>query len=224
MSAFTVAILAGGNSSRMGTDKSFVPLRGRPIIGHVLERVSGLGQNETILIVNRPDDYAHMGLPMFSDVIPDKGSLGGIYTAIYHSRSDSTLVLACDMPLVNPSLLRHMIALCSEGGGPYDVVVPRVDGHPQGLHAIYSRRCLEPIRECLDADRLKVIGFYDRVRVRYLDPPEYARFDPQGLSFQNINTPDELQAVQRLIDGVPPATSPAKTLAAAANPPGEDQG
>jgi molybdopterin-guanine dinucleotide biosynthesis protein A len=208
MPAFTVAILAGGNSSRMGMDKSFVSLGGRPIIGHVLERVSGLGQNETILIVNRPDDYAHMGLPMFSDVIPGKGPLGGIYTAIHHSGSHFTLVLACDMPLVNPSLLRHMIALCSEVGGPYDVIVPRVDGHPQGLHAIYRRSCLEPIRECLDADRLKVIGFYDRVRVRYLDPLEYARFDPHGLSFQNINTPDELRAVQGAIDGNPSSDRP----------------
>jgi molybdopterin-guanine dinucleotide biosynthesis protein A len=200
MSPFTVVILAGGKSSRMGTDKSFVPLLGRPMIEHVLERVADLGQSETILIANRPDDYAHLGLPIFSDVIPDKGSLGGIYSAIHYSRSDSALVLACDMPLVNPPLLRYMIGLRGEEGGPYDVIVPRVEDHPQGLHSIYSRLCLEPIRECLDADRLKVIGFYDQMRVRYLDSPEYARFDPQGLSFQNINTPDELRAAQRLID------------------------
>lgn len=199
MSPLTVAILAGGKSSRMGTDKSFVPLLGRPMIEHVLERVAGLGQDETILVVNQPEEYAHLGLPMFSDVIPDKGVLGGIYTAIHYSRSDSTLVLACDMPLVSPPLLRYMIALTSEDGGPYDVIVPRVEGHPQGLHAVYGRSCLDPIRECINADRLKVIGFYDRVRVRYLDPPEYARFDPQGLSFQNINTPDELRTVQQLI-------------------------
>jgi molybdopterin-guanine dinucleotide biosynthesis protein A len=93
-----------------------------------------------------------------------------------------------------------MIALRDEEGGPYDVIVPRVEDHPQGLHAIYSRSCLEPIRECIGADRLKVIGFYDRMRVRYLDVAEYARFDPQGLSFQNINTPDELRAAQRLVD------------------------
>jgi len=184
----------------MGTDKSFVPLLGRPMIEHVLERVADLGQDETILVVNRPEEYVHLGLPMFSDVIPDKGSLGGIYTAIHSSRNDFTLVLACDMPLVNPSLLRYMIAVSSEDSGPYDVIVPRVEGHPQGLHAIYGKSCLDPIRECIDADRLKVIGFYDRVRVRYLDAPEYARFDPQGLSFQNINTPDELRAAQQMIE------------------------
>jgi molybdopterin-guanine dinucleotide biosynthesis protein A len=200
MSSFTVAILAGGKSSRMGTDKSFVPLLGRPMIEHVLERVADLGQRETILIVNRPDDYAHLGLPMFGDVIPDKGSLGGIYSAIHCSRSDSTLVLACDMPLVNPPLLRYMIALRGEEGGPYDVIVPRVEDHPQGLHAIYSRSCLESIRACIDADHLKVIGFYDQMHVRYLDAAEYARFDPQGRSFQNINTPDELRAAQHLVD------------------------
>jgi len=200
MSAFTVAILAGGKSSRMGTDKSFVPLLGRPLIEHVLERIADLGQSETILIANQPDGYTYLGLPTFGDVIPDKGSLGGIYSALYHSRSDATLVLACDMPLVNPSLLKYMLSLRGEEGGPYDVIVPRAKGHPQGLHAIYSRSCREPIREAIDADHLKVIGFYDRVRVRYLDPPEYARFDPQGLSFQNINTPDELRVAQQLVN------------------------
>lgn len=190
----TVAINAGGKSSRMGTDKSFVPVLGKPMIEHVLDRVRGLGQDETIVITNRLEDYAHLGLPLFSDVLPDKGSLGGIYSAVAHSQHEYTLVVACDMPFLNPDLLRHMIALIGEPGGPYDVIVPRVDEHPQGLHAIYSKGCLSPIRARLEADRLKVIGFYDQVRVRYLDPAEYQRFDPQGRSFLNINTPDELRA------------------------------
>lgn len=181
----------------MGTDKSFVPLLGKPMIEHILARVRDLGQDETILITNRPGDYAQLGLPMFTDVIPDKGALGGIYTAIHASQSDYTLVLACDMPFLNADLLRYMIALRSE---PYDVFVPRVEDYPQGLHALYHKACLLPIRARLDADRLKVIGFYDQVRVRYLDPPEWSRFDPQGLSFHNINTPEELLAAQQLID------------------------
>jgi molybdopterin-guanine dinucleotide biosynthesis protein A len=103
------------------------------------------------------------------------------------------------MPFVNADLLRYMIALRDEDGGPYDVIVPRVDDYPEGLHAIYSRACLEPIRAQIDANRLKVIGFYDQVRVRYVDPPEWSPFDPQGLSFRNINTPEELEAAQALI-------------------------
>lgn len=193
--SLTIAINAGGQSSRMGTDKAFVDIFGQPLIEHIIGRVAGLGQAETILITNRPDDYAHLGLTMVGDVLPDKGSLGGIYTALHHSQAAYTLVVACDMPFLNPALLRHMIALCD--GDHYDVIVPRVEGYPQGLHAIYSKNCLEPIRARLDADRLKVIGFYDDVRVRYIDEPEYAPFDPDGLSFSNVNTPEELEEARQ---------------------------
>ncbi len=196
MPSFTIAIIAGGKSSRMGTDKSFVPLLGKPMIEHVLASVSDLGQHETILITNRPDEYAHLHLPMFADVIPDQGSLGGIYTALYHSQNPDVLTLACDMPFLNPDLLRYMVALRAEDA--YDVIVPRVDDHPQGLHALYSKTCLPFIRAKIDANRLKVISFYDDVRVRYLEPPEWSRFDPRGLSFHNINTPEELQAAQHI--------------------------
>ena len=190
----TVALIAGGQSSRMGTDKSFVTLAGKPLIEHLMARVDGLGK--TILITNRPDDYAHLGLPMYTDVIPDKGSLGGIYSAIHHSGSEWTLTLACDMPFVRAELLQHMISLRDD---ETDVIVPRVENYPQGLHALYRRTCLEPIRAKIEADRLKVIGFYGDVRVRYLDEPEYEPFDPAGLAFFNVNTPEDLeQAHQRI--------------------------
>ena len=186
--------MAGGESSRMGTDKAFVEILGKPLIEHLLERVADVGQEETLLVTNRPDDYAYLGLPMYTDVLPGKGSLGGIYTAVYHSSSPHTLVVACDMPFVHPAMLRYMAGLRES----YDVVVPRVKGYPQGLHAIYSKGCLGPIRERLEADRLKVIGFYGAVRVRTMDEDEYARFDARGLMFYNVNTPDELAEARRL--------------------------
>ncbi|MDQ7024619.1 MAG: molybdenum cofactor guanylyltransferase [Anaerolineae bacterium] len=195
---FTIAISAGGKSSRMGTDKSFVNILGKPLIEHIIERVADVGQEETILITNRLADYAHLTLPMYSDVLPDKGSLGGIYSAIYHSKCEYTLVIACDMPFVSTDLLRFMAMLRDDD--PYDVIVPRVDKYPQGLHALYSRRCLEPIRKRLDADRLKVIGFYDDVRVRYIDEEEYVQFDEKGLAFYNVNTPEDLKKARKLAE------------------------
>jgi molybdopterin-guanine dinucleotide biosynthesis protein A len=200
---FTVAIIAGGKSSRMGTDKSFVVLDGKPLIEHVLSHVADLGQDETILITNRPDDYAHLNLPMYGDVIPEKGSLGGIYTAIHYSRSLYTQVIACDTPFVKPDLLRHLLALRAAPDGPFDVIVPRVKAYPQGLHGLYSKDCLAPIRERIDADRLHVIGFYTKVRLRYVDEEEYAPFDPIGVSFFNINTPEELAQAHRIAAGEP---------------------
>lgn len=196
-SQFSVIIIAGGESSRMGTNKAFVKLGGRPLIEHVLERVAPLGQDETLLITNRPDEYLHLDLPMYSDVLPDKGALGGIYTAIHYSQYDHALVVACDMPFVNTALLEYMLSLRAG----FDVVVPIVDRHPQGLHAIYSKNCLGPIRQRLETNHLKVIGFYDDVRVRYLEPAEYQPIDPQGLSFFNVNTPDELEQARQHLKG-----------------------
>ncbi|MBZ0318490.1 MAG: molybdenum cofactor guanylyltransferase [Anaerolineae bacterium] len=193
--SLTLAIMAGGKSSRMGTDKSFVTMLGKPLIEHLLDRLADLGEDERILITNRPNDYATLGLPMFADVLPDKGSLGGIYTAITYSQSEYTLVIACDMPFANPALLKYMMGLCD---GTHDVIVPRVDNYPEGLHAIYSQACLAPIRKRLDADQLKVMGFYGDVRVHYLDEAEYQSFDPKGLSFFNVNTPQELEEARRL--------------------------
>ncbi len=185
----------------MGTDKAFVTLHGRPLIQHLLERVADLGQRETFLVTNRPADYAHLGLPMFTDVLPGKGSLGGIYTALQVSRSAYTFVLAVDMPLVRPALLRYMVGLCAEDA--YDVIVPCVEGHLEGLHAIYGKGCLAPIQQQLEADRLKVIAFYDAVRTRLVEDEEHRRFDPAGGSFFNVNTPTDLAEAARLYDADP---------------------
>jgi molybdopterin-guanine dinucleotide biosynthesis protein A len=189
---FTAAVIAGGKSSRMGQDKSFVHVGGIPMIERVIAALRAINPAELILITNKPDAYAHLNLTMHADVLPEKGSLGGIYTAIYHTPSPYTLVAACDMPFLNPAVLRYLIEGQSEENAPYDVVVPRVDDYPEPLHALYSKACLEPIRVRLEADQLKVIGFYESVRVRYVEESEWRAIDPDGRSFKNINTPDEL--------------------------------
>ena len=191
MTPLTIAIQAGGKSSRMGTDKSFVPFLGRPMIEVVRERVEGLG-DELIIVTNKPDAYAYLGLPMFGDDYPDTGPLGGIYTAVRHACHTHTLVVACDMPWLNRPLLEYMVGLREAA----DVVVPRWDKFPEPLHAVYSKTCLEPMREKLEAGVLKITAFYGRVSLRFVEREEIARFDPEGRSFVNVNTPDDLAAQQ----------------------------
>ncbi|MYE27774.1 MAG: molybdenum cofactor guanylyltransferase [Chloroflexi bacterium] len=195
-SPFSLAIIAGGRSRRMGRDKAFVELGGKALIERVIERSAGLGQAETILITNQPAQYAHLGLPMHGDILPDKGSLGGIYTALARAKSPDVLMLACDMPFVNTDLLLYMVEQCRDD---IDIVVPRVAGYPQGLHAIYKKTCIAPIAEQLAANRLKIIRFYDQMRVRYLDEADCAPFDPLARSFANLNTPEELAEAERLL-------------------------
>jgi molybdopterin-guanine dinucleotide biosynthesis protein A len=191
-SDLTVAILAGGKSSRMGMDKSFVRFRGRPLIEAVMEKVNGLG-DELILITNKPDDYAHLGLPMFGDVYPDHGSLGGIFTAIKAAAHPYTLVVACDMPWLNRSLLQYMISLRATA----DVIVPRWQKFPEPLHAIYGKACLDPIEANLKARRLKITGFFGRVRVSFVEPEAIARYDAEGRSFANINSVQDLLDLEK---------------------------
>ncbi len=191
--SLTVAILAGGKSSRMGADKALLRVRQRPLIEDLIEGLEGLGA-ELILVTNKLGDYAYLGRPMFSDVLPDKGALGGIYTALHYSSQPHTLCVACDMPFVVRPFLDHLLSLIPEG----DAIVPRINGEAEPFRAIYSRACLGPIRAALDAGQMRVISFFPDVRVRFVDEAEIERFDPQRLSFFNMNTPAELEAARRL--------------------------
>jgi len=190
----TVAILTGGQSSRMGTNKAFTRVGGVPIIERILQRVSDLGE-ETILITNTPGDYAHLGMPSYPDRIPGKGPLGGLYTAISEAHYPYVLAVSCDQPFLNPILLQ---ALIDQRGG-VDVVVPLDrDDYPQSMHAVYGKGCLPAIQESIDADKLKMIGFFPQVHVRKVSGEDIDRYDPQRISFVNVNTPDDLAEANRL--------------------------
>ncbi|MBK8905921.1 MAG: molybdenum cofactor guanylyltransferase [Anaerolineaceae bacterium] len=187
-SRLTVAIMAGGKSSRMGTDKSFVLFEGRPMIEVVRDTVAGLG-DETLLITNKPAEYEQLHLPMVGDMYPDHGPLGGIFTAVHAATHPHTLVVACDMPWLNRPLLEYMIGLRQTA----DIIVPRWEKFPEPLHAIYSKTCLDPIEAKLKAQQLKITGFFGQVDVRFVERDEIERFDVDGRSFANINSPEDLE-------------------------------
>jgi molybdenum cofactor guanylyltransferase len=189
----SIAILAGGRSSRMGTDKAFVRVLGRPLIEEILSQSAGLG-TESLIITNQPAEYTYLGVPLFGDVLPDKGPLGGLYAALHSATQPHVLCIACDMPFVVRPLLAYLISLIPEG----EAIVPRLDGEAEPFRAIYSRACLAPIRAALDAGRMRMISFFPDVRVRFVDEAEIDRFDPQHLSFFNVNTPEDLEQARRL--------------------------
>jgi molybdopterin-guanine dinucleotide biosynthesis protein A len=203
----SVAILAGGQSRRMGQDKAFLPVGGRPVIERVIQRVALLS-SDLIIVTNTPDKYRRYlstyrttasgpSYRTVSDLHPGKGSLGGIYTAIHVASHSHCLIVACDMPFLNRGLLRHLMGL-THG---FDVVIPRTEEFPETMHAIYGKGCLEPIKRLLLADKLKIVGFFDDVRVRYVERDEVARFDPAFYSFLNMNTPADWERVQQLASG-----------------------
>ncbi len=176
----------------MGQNKALMSLGGERLVDRVV-RALRESCSELLMVTNSPDVYADIDIRMVRDVWPGKGSLGGIYSAIYHATTPYVLVVACDMPFLRVASLTYLI----EQIGDYDVVMPEVLGEQQPLHAIYARTCLEPIRRRLEADRLKIVGFLPDVRVRTVTEAELQSFDPDLLAFQNLNTPQEFEAAAR---------------------------
>lgn len=188
----TIAIQAGGASSRMGRDKGLVPLAGKPLISHLLERVDGLG-DEIVITTNRPDDYRFAGARLAGDTHPGTGALGGLHTALSAARGVSVLVLACDMPFASRPLLEHLLSLAAKA----DVVIPRRAGEFEPLCAVYARRCLASVQAALDAGGRRMISFFPQVRVLPVEEPEWTAFDPEAWTFFNVNTPEDLKEAER---------------------------
>jgi molybdenum cofactor guanylyltransferase len=192
------AVLAGGQSRRMGTDKALLPLvaGGPPMLVVVLERLSAVA-DETIVVADDRARYAELGARVVPDLSRQVGALGGIQAAIAWSAHEHCLVVACDMPFLSLPLLRRM----ADEPRDYDVLVPLIPGESrqrddglvfQTLHAIYSKRCLPFIEKRIAEGRKQVVGFFDEVRVRTLDVAEISRWDPDLRSFFNANTPEAM--------------------------------
>jgi len=194
----TGVILAGGKSRRMGRDKAFLPFGEGLLIERVIEVVQQVIAN-VILITNTPEQYQRFGLPMFSDVIPEAGSMGGIYTGLISARTPYSLCLACDMPFVKTAFLRFLCDTATEA----DVVIPRNAEDFQPLCAVYSQVCREPIRHKIEDQRLKITGFFDQVRVRVIDGDLLAHYDPHDVMFFNANTPEEYAKAQYMLEEQP---------------------
>jgi molybdopterin-guanine dinucleotide biosynthesis protein A len=193
----TGVILAGGKSRRMGRDKAFLPFGKGLLIERVIEVIQQVTA-DVILITNTPEQYQCFGLPMFADIIPEAGSLGGIYTGLVSSKTPYSLCLACDMPFVKPEFLRFLCDMAVEA----DVVIPRNAEDFQPLCAVYSQACHEPIRQRIEAGRLKITGFFDQVRVRVIDGELLARYDPHDVMFFNANTPEEYEKARQMLGKV----------------------
>jgi molybdopterin-guanine dinucleotide biosynthesis protein A len=187
--AITVVIQAGGMSARMGEDKALKPFLGRPLIQRVIDRVKPIAY-EIIVTTNRPAEYKFLNMRLTPDLKPGRGALGGIYTAIASASSPLVAVVACDMPFASQIFFEGARRLMVEEEA--DVVIAKTDEGYEPLHALYRREtCLPAIESSLSADQWKVISWFPQVKVRVLTTDEVKLFDPSGLCFWNLNTPEE---------------------------------
>ncbi len=184
----TGIILAGGKSSRMGENKAFIEIEGIPIITRIHRILKELFQ-EIIIVVNDNDKelFKDFDSKAYSDLVPQGGALGGLYTGLFFSSSPYSFCVGCDMPFLKESVIRYLMKEAKND----DVIVPRTKDGLQPLHAIYSKNCLEPIRKTMGG-KSRIIDFFPMVRVKVIEEYEFSFLDPSRDSFININTPEEL--------------------------------
>jgi len=193
-------ILAGGKSLRLGHDKVLEKLGKRSLLEQVVSRIDSLSRDIIIVTAEErtfPQLASHPKLKIVADIFPGKGSLGGIYTGLVTSDSFYNLVIAADMPFLNQPLLRYMIEVSDD----FDFVLPRVNNLFEPLHAVYSKNCVAPIEFILKEGRKVIVELFDFVKVRYVEAEEVDRFDPQHLSFFNINTKEDLKLARKIARG-----------------------
>ena len=209
----TGVILAGGKSRRMGENKALMRLGDDSLIGHVIRCLHDV-TDELLLVTNSPTEYAHLDVPMHGDILPDAGALGGVYTGVTHASHDAILCVACDSPFLEPKLLSYLVTVLGE----YDAVIPYTYSSRQTpfcrnkdigvtnpsygddtqitlqtLCAAYSKRCLSIIELMLRESELRVHALQERAHIKRVSPKVWREFDPEGMSFFNINTPEDFE-------------------------------
>lgn len=192
---FIAAVLAGGKGKRLGMDKTRLEIEGKTVLERALDCLKEIFSKVLIVVQDRdfvaPSGY-HVPLEVVTDLLPDKGPLGGIYTALHYSPAPYVFVMACDMPYPSRELIRCLLA---EAPGR-EAVVPCHGQYIEPLFAVYSREIRNRIHLRLEENRLKIHELIDELDVRYLTEEEVAACDSGPRSFFNINTPDDLDRAQ----------------------------
>jgi molybdopterin-guanine dinucleotide biosynthesis protein A len=193
-------ILAGGKSTRFGHDKVLERIGNTSLLEQVISHLDPVCK-DIIIVTAKGRTFAQLAnrpkINIVSDILPEHGSLGGIYTGLVKSKTFHNLVVAADMPFLNESLLRYMVQV-ADG---YDCVLPRVNDRYEPLHAIYSRDCIDPIKTILDQGEKSILELYNYVKVRFVETEEIDRYDPKHTSFFNINTKEDMEQAIGIIRG-----------------------
>jgi molybdopterin-guanine dinucleotide biosynthesis protein A len=186
-------ILAGGKSSRMGRPKALLPFAGEPLIVHTVRTLRQLFAD--IVVVTAPaQELPPLPVTLVRDEVAYQGPVGGIYYGLQATRTEVCFVTSCDAPFLNLALIAHLVSQMTD----CDVVVPYWQDRLQPLHAVYRRSVAPLLRVQLEHGELRTTLLYEKVRTRAVGADELRRFDPEGLSFRNLNSPEDYQAALAL--------------------------
>jgi len=188
-------ILAGGGNRRFGTLKSFINIEGRPLIARNLELLKELFP-EVFISTNLPEPYFYLGAPLIGDVLPSRGPMSGIYSALINAKGPGVFVVACDMPFLNKKavtfVLEQRLRHCKEFG-TCDAAVPVFNDRPQPLLGVYSRTLVPYLEEGIVHEKTALIRFLHEVNTYFIKEPDMRTIDPGGRSFMNINTVEDYE-------------------------------
>ncbi len=191
-------VLAGGSSTRMGMDKRFMTIHAQPLVVWVIERLRAL-VDEVIVAALDPTMLDGLAARVVTDVYPGQGVLAGLHAGLTAARSAWAIAVAGDMPLLNPALLRAMMRLAEDSAA--DIVVPEWRGNLEPLHALYRPSVCAPAAEAaLQAGKRRIVAFYSDMRVHIIPQDEIARWDPEGRTFFNVNTPEDWTLALQQLD------------------------
>jgi molybdopterin-guanine dinucleotide biosynthesis protein A len=185
----TLVIQAGGESRRMGADKALLHFLGQPLILRPLNRLASMA-DEVLVTSNYPEGYRSLGLTPIPDLLPGLGALGGLYTAFSAASHPCVAVVACDMPFASLELFAFELSVLQSSGA--EAVIPRSGAGIEPFHAVYHREtCLPHVEAALNRGKRRADAWFSQVEIHYLTPEETHPYDPDGLVFLNINTPEE---------------------------------
>ncbi len=195
-------LLAGGKSRRMGEDKRHLAVGEQTLLERGLEVLQSIFR-EVLVVIAQDSTLLRIDARVVRDLVPDCGSLGGLYTGLTQATTPYIFVAACDMPFLNQTV----IAQFTNRRATADIVIAKLDDRLHPMHALYSKRCLPALEQMIRARQLKIqeIVSQSSLRVRYVTEADLLTIDHSGHSFYNVNTMADLEAARSLLPRIPPS-------------------
>ncbi|MEK6645688.1 MAG: molybdenum cofactor guanylyltransferase [Candidatus Firestonebacteria bacterium] len=203
----TAIILAGGKSTRINTNKIFLPFANKTMLERRINLLAKIFKNIIVVVNSKMREKEiepivnsfknkDLHLKVVCDYIKDKGSIGGLYSGLMYSKTLYNFVTACDMPFLNVQLLEYMKKFTKDK--KYDAIIPFFQKGYEPLFAFYSKNCIKPIEKQLEKTNLKITNFFAKIIKKNISLREIKQFDTQLLSFFNINTLDNYSKAKQI--------------------------
>ncbi|MCL0032720.1 molybdenum cofactor guanylyltransferase [Peptococcaceae bacterium] len=190
---FSAAVLAGGKSSRMGTDKAFLEIKHCCMIDRVLSELRKI-TDDILIITNNLEKYNYRDVYICKDIYQDVGPIAGIHSALVHSQKQAVLIVACDMPFIKASLAKYLVDNLKD----YDAVVPVINSFFEPLFAVYKTSCIPYIEQYIEHGKRKISGFFSLINLKCIDERHISSIVDPNIAFYNVNTPKELKLAKAI--------------------------